>query len=324
MSEFNRSDHPLNKIREKGIKELKKEWQTLYSTNKDYAIQLINDQALEFPTLFLLLHELEVRKDSVDLNDRNQIVINHISNVLRGTDYGLTNESPFHDQHDTIVTSFLWILETGSDSIHSLDYIQVIDSTAIQVLLTFHQDYLQQLIRLLFFRNRHKSQRHYLLWAIYELGDPTVLLHFSNYLLSEYLTDRKYAKQLLSFIPEVQSASAEETFDVFVNWYEHNSPYLVYTGETNDVSPEHHPFRINYAAKYLGKPISHKTGNPLLRLSSTDVRNYRYFVQLSKQEQMTLAEKSLELRLQERSKWKQILTYSLQDQRLFLNGGGKP
>ncbi|MTT33113.1 hypothetical protein GMB86_13965 [Terrilactibacillus sp. BCM23-1] len=323
MSEFNRSDHPLNKTREKGIKVLKKEWQTLYNSNKDYASQLINDQALEFPTLFVLLHELEVRKDSVDLNDRNQIVINHVSNVLRGTDYGLTKESPFQDQHDTIVTSFLWILETGSDSIYSSDYIQVIDSTAIQVLLTFHQDYLEQIIRLLFFRNRHKSQRHYLLWAIYELCDPTILLHFSNYLLSEHPIDRKYAKQLLSFIPEVQSSTNEETFDVFVNWYEHNSPYLVYTGETNDVSPDHHPFRIHYAAKYLGIPISHKTGNPLLKLSSTDVRNYHYFIQLSEQEQMTLAEKSSKLRLQNRSKWKQILTYSFQDQRLFLNEGGR-
>ncbi|WKB34677.1 hypothetical protein QS257_11920 [Terrilactibacillus sp. S3-3] len=158
----------------------------------------------------------------------------------------------------------LWVLDTGAKAFLSIDYIQVIDHTAMQMILTYKQDWLKEFVDLIFYRYKSKSQRHYLLSALFDTAEPKTLVYISNYLLSDNAVERDYARKLLSFIPEVKHALSDQSaFFAFESWFEKNGHYLVYTGETNDALPYSRPYRIHYIAKYLGKSVSPRDGRPM-------------------------------------------------------------
>lgn len=313
MNADTQQGNPLNRLRREHPGALQEEWAQLCQTDMKSALKLINDPKLEFPALFTLREHLEKRGEG--LSARNRIVLAHIRNVLQGADLGIDLNAPFPDQHDLVVGSLLWVLRTGWKNILSTDYTQVIDQTAIHILHTYHHDWIKEMIDLIFYRYKNKSQRHYLISALLETANPVCLVYLANYLLSEQTVESDYARRMLSFIPEVRHAlDCRAAFFVFEAWYEENGHYLVYTGETNDAAPGARPYRIHYSAKYLGKAVIPRTGEPMQTLLPEEKRNYLAFLKLPRKTQIALSRFSGQLRKQQPGNWRFWIAQPLNQQ----------
>lgn len=313
MNADTQQSNTLNRLRRERPGALMEKWTQLYQTDIRRALDLINDPQLEFPALFTLKEQLATRGS--DLNPRNRIALAHIRNVLQGADLGMDAGAPFSDQHDLVVGSLLWILRTGWKNILSTDYTQVIDQTAIHILHTYNQDWTKGMVDLIFYRFKNKSQRHYLISALLETANPACLVYLANYLLSDQTVESNYARRLLAFIPEVRHAlENRDAFFTFETWYEENEHYLVYTGETNDAVPGGRPYRIHYSAKYLGKAVNPRNGEPLQAFLPEEKRNYLAFLELSRKIQTVLSAHSCQLRKQQPKSWRSWILRPLDQQ----------
>lgn len=314
MTQHDRSHHLLNQLRHDGLQTLQSQWKELYQTDQKKALSLINDEALEFPTLFALRGQFASRGYD-GMIERNRIALSHIENVLHGADLGIDKATHFVNQHDLVITALLWVLDTGAKTFLSIDYIQVIDHTAMQMILTYKQDWLKEFVDLIFYRYKSKSQRHYLLSALFDTANPRSLVYISNYLLSDNSVEREYARRLLSFIPEVQHALSDQSaFFAFENWFEKNGHYLVYTGETNDALPYNRPYRIHYTAQYFGKSVSPRDGRPIQSLLASENDHYLAFSKLPLQKQVYLSSYSVKLRQADPDTWRTWISGSLNNQ----------
>ncbi|MCL1631778.1 hypothetical protein M3N64_07425 [Sporolactobacillus sp. CPB3-1] len=324
MSTENQQDNPLNRLRHDHPDTFINEWKRIYQTDQQHAFQMINDPDLEFPVLFMLRNELETR--SGQLAPRTQIALQHIRNVLHGADFGINHSASFAVQHDEVVSAMYWILKTGWKNIVSTDYTQVIDQTAIHLLHTYHENWLKGMVDLVIYRCKNKSQRHYLISALWETANPVCLVYLANYLLSNERVESSYARKMLAFIPEVRHAlDNQAALLAFETWYEENAHYLVYTGETNDAVPGARPFKIHYSAKYLGKIVSPSNGEPVQAFSKQEKKNYDEFIKLPHRTQIHLSAYSSRLRKLQSKIWRnwvmQPVKEQLQSENVPLHGG---
>lgn len=307
------AQNPLNQLYRRSADLLKKSWSEWNLSDRTHALSLINDPQLEFPVLFLLRDKLEIR-DS-ELGVRPKLVLSQIDSVLQGTESAPVEADSFPDQHDLLVGSLLWMLRTGWQNIISTDYTQVIDRTAIQILHTYHQNWIKGMTDLIFYRYKNKSQRHYLVSALQETAEPVSLVYQANYLLSDQNVENSYARKLLGFIPEVRHAvNNQAAFLAFETWYEENGNYLVYTGENNDAVPAGIPYRIHYSAKYLGKVVQAKSGHPIQILLPEEYDHYQTFISLPGRIRKALAARSASIRNQKPEKWRRWMELSVREQ----------
>ncbi|MFC7392807.1 hypothetical protein [Scopulibacillus cellulosilyticus] len=318
--EDKRNEHPLNQLRKHDTAELIKKWKKMFNENQKKAISLINKDALEFPTLFTLSKQIIEKKCKHQLNDRNKMALSHIENVLHGADLGIHKVKHFTDQHDLIITTFRWILVTGAKEFIIPGYLQIIDSAAIQMLISYQENVLKETVDLVFYRYRHQSQNHYLIWAIFESANPLCLIFISNYLNSSNHMESSLARKLLSFIPGLSSAKTnQQALIIFEEWFEENSKYLFYTGQTNDMSPNPVPFKPLLNAKYLGKAVSSKTGETIQQLSPYEKQLNINFNKLSHEMQQRLSSYSLYLRRRHRPQWMSWIKSPVQQQVASIN-----
>ncbi|MCI1858662.1 MAG: hypothetical protein LKI94_13295 [Sporolactobacillus sp.] len=306
-------ENPLNRLRRNRPDRLTETWEEKLAADRDAAYRLINDPSLCFPALFLLHERLNMRADDLEL--RPKIALAQIQNVLHGAGLTIDTQATFADQHDRIVDSLLWILHTGWDTLLSADYAQVIDQTAIQILHTYHCDWIKGMTALIFYRYKNKSQRHYLIGALFETADPRVLVHVANHLLAGDSVESDYARRLLSFIPEVRHAGDQRSaFAAFESWFEENGRYLIYTGETNDTLPAATPFRIHCEAKYFGKIVDAKSGRPIQAFLEQEKQRRGAFDRLPPRLQSKLAELSARQRNRQPQEWRRWLDLPIEQQ----------
>ncbi|WP_010631248.1 hypothetical protein [Sporolactobacillus vineae] len=308
------NQNPLNQLYRRSAELLKESWKDWVHSDRTQALALLNDPSLEFPVLFLLRDQLEVR--GTDLGIRSRLALSQVDQVLLGTESAaFANRDSFPDRHDLVVGSLLWMLRTGWKNIISTDYTQVIDRTAIQILHTYHQNWIKGMNDLIFYRYRNKSQRHYLVSALLETAEPVSLVYQANYLLSDHAVESSLARRLLGFIPEVRHAEDNQAaFLAFETWYEDNGNYLVYTGENNDAVPGGIPYRIHSSAKYLGKVVQPKNGQPIQQLLPEEAKNYQNFIRLPGRTRAALADCSARFRKQNPQQWKWWIARPVREQ----------
>lgn len=323
MTYSDRLDHPLNRHRKESVPGLIKEWNNLYNKNNTAAVASLNDASLDFPTFYVLKKEIKEKQCHNQLNDRNKLAMDHIENNLYGKNLGIQKNCHFTDQHYLILATFRWMLNTGAEAHITPAYTKVIDAAAIQMLLTYQQDVSKDFVDLIFYRRRHKSQHHYLIAALQEFANPNSLIFIANYLLSDHHQEVMYAAQLLHFIPDLQYARSKyEAFQCFEKWFELNGRYLVSTGENNDVSPAPQPYKVNLAAKYLGKCVAVKTGEPLQALSNFENNLWQQFLLIPASDQEKLAGLSTTFRINDRNQWTEWLASPIQSQLTSLKQEG--
>ncbi|WP_028975518.1 hypothetical protein [Sporolactobacillus terrae] len=307
------ADNPLNQIRQEQPGMLSNEWDRINKDDPEHALAIINDPKLDFPVLYMLRDQLDTRSEA--LESRPRIALSQIRNILHGADLGIDQMASFANQHHQVVEAMHWMLSTGWKNIVSMDYTQIIDQTAINFLHTYHENWLKEMVDLVFYRYKNKSQRHYLISAMWETANPLCLVYLANYLLSNQSVESNYARRMLHFIPEVKHANDNASaFLAFETWYEENAHYLVYTGETNDAVPGGRPYRIHYSAKYLGKYVSPRKGEPLQALMSNEKENYYGFVRLPVRQQINLSTYSCRLRKEQPKIWRSWIALNLNEQ----------
>lgn len=256
-------------------------------SKKDYkeAISLVNEENLYFSSLYMLKPEIETLNLSDSLSLRNKIAISVIDEVLLDNKSMQPMKCSTSEYIQTVCSVLKWILISGviDDGLED-DYDKVLDaSSALLVKVYGDRTVLKVISDLIFERNRRGCFYNELIWAFFESRYPYGLILIAAHLLSEQPEDVRLAQKLLSFIPGIDTkgtAAYERQHSIVLNWLEKNYPYLYFTGESFQQSPNPKPYRVILDAKYLCKAVSTETGKTIEPLTEYEHKLLKEFSEL--------------------------------------------
>jgi hypothetical protein len=306
----------------RGARELRDGWKQLFEEDRDSALDFINDPDISFPILYSLAPELINHNES--LTAKNQLAMNHIFSVIKGDPFGLLNDIDLFDQYHYCVDCFSWIVKTGGTEVVDENYSPVIDQACVYLLLHLKMDCLEDVVDILFYRNRSGGQRHYLLSAFYDAANPKGIIYVAKFLRSDDPKDVALAQSILAFIPDVAHTPPTQGEDLVLSWLEDNSDYLTYTAENNDSHPYPVPYTIHHTAKYFGIPVDAKTGNLLYPKNNETNDKWAKFQSLPQHIQNRLSVQSQKIRRWSRAEWSEWMRISVDSQAAILLEGRSP
>lgn len=241
----------------------------LVQKHREQAILHINASSLHFATLFSFLPEIAAPSFYESLNQRNQTALEILARISAdfkaishaGTQV-LKDERSVHDV-------LRWIVQTGvADDGLSDTFDQILDTAATLLLRkNGDPDLLQDLVRLLFQRNRKGRYIHDLVWALFQSRNPDCLRFIAQYLRSPHKKDVSLAQTLLRYNSKSgATASKQWQYASFAPWFQENRPYLVFTGDNFNRTNEPSLFRVDLDAKYLAaeQPLQQPGASDLL------------------------------------------------------------
>ncbi|TLS38181.1 hypothetical protein [Pseudalkalibacillus caeni] len=300
-----------------GNEKLKKAFVKAVERNEKQSVQLLNHSSIEFATLYLLRDELSSRSLIRYLNERNKTALSIVNDILSErrtpepeTMYAICDEP----QHLHSILS--WMLLTGKNENLSMDYRLVIDRCA-SLLTTIYreQTILEDVVDLMFVRNKNNHSYHYLTWSLFEAREPSAMVYIAEYFRSADSEDVDFCTQLLRFIPEInEDNNSEANHTLFLRWYEANLPYLFYNGESLDTAKHPVPYEVALDAKYLGRPANLNTGGILGLLTDTEEQLLNAYYKISNKEQIMLSTYSFRLRKHDLTRWQQWIQTPFHEQ----------
>ena len=174
---------------------------------------------------------------------------------------------------------------------------EFLDITALLLIKT-HNDktILPTLVDVIFFRNREGLFTHDLIWAFFQARDPNSLMLIANYLHSDNIIDIKLACKLLDFVPSIDMNIETDSKNLYINfiyYLKENSPFLYYTGESFQRTSSPMPYIVALDAKYLCRPISVYTGDPLIPYTDKENSLSDDFNNLAQDKKLLLSSYSL-------------------------------
>lgn len=304
----------LDKMRvDRGYGELSQYFRKMLIRNTSKAIKLINDDNLCFPTLFMLLPQINKSSFSRYLNSRNRATLD-ITRAIRSKKY--SNFSKLSKEMD-VPGVLKWILQTSKDDDLSRgEYIDILDCCAI-ILIKEYRDYSALPVIKEIIYNRYKQGLfiHDMVWAFFECRNPNCILMLAESLYSQDEKDIELTKELLKFIPGVRynNLSKELLYRNICYWLRDNLPYIYYTGESFQQRPNPSPFEVSLSAKYLNKKVS-TDGNIETALTEDEKRLLNTFNSLDVNSQILLSNYSFILRNQNINWWNNWIHYPINEQ----------
>lgn len=247
----------LDDIRLKeGNDKLKTYFRSIASNDIEKAISLVNDDKINFPTLFILQPEIMKHDLTQSLNRRIQHSLDIASRIsARNTP---DPERLIIDYRDVNYSALKWILRTGylEDDIN--EHYDVIMDTAAAILAVSYRDKdcIQYIEELIYNRNRKNSYIYDLVWAFFEASDADSLVMMAKRLYSDNRKDTILVKKLLNFIPCVNDSNIDDNLEKYyraVSWINRNRNYLYFTCESCQQTPNPRRYAISMEAKYLQK-----------------------------------------------------------------------
>jgi len=292
-----RISNDLDRIRrESGIERLIETFQKLVQKEPQKALELINDENLHFPTLFVLQSEIEKSELGARLNRRNSTALQTSKAILTGKD--TEAESLILDQEPMTCSVFRWMLETGylDDGMND-QYDKVLDITALILVRIFKdRTILSNIADLIFLRNRKDGFLYDLIWGLFETRTPYSLLLIGQRLRSPEPRDQDLAKKLLSFIPGLEEQDdPEKQYNCLLHWLDENCMFLRYTGESFQLTHRPTPYVIVWEAKYLCRVVNVDTGEMLMPLTEEETALLDKFKRLEDTDKILLANCSYHL-----------------------------
>ena len=304
----------LDKMRlDRGNRNLSYYFHKLLVRNPSKALNLINEDNLSFPALYILLPQISKPSLSRYLNSRNKKVIDVIKSI-RSKSFSRFNELT---KNIDVAETLKWILQTGKDDAMSRgEYTDILDSCAI-ILVREYKDYsiLPVIKEIIYNRYKQGLFIHDMVWAFFECRDPNCILMLAEGFNSEDEKEVELTKELLKFIPVVRnsSLSKEMLYSNVRYWLKENLPFIYYTGESFQQMPDPSPFEVSLGAKYLFKKVS-RDGTIEGNLTDDEKRQLNIFNTLDINSQILLSNYSFILHNQNIYSWNNWIRYPITEQ----------
>lgn len=304
----------LDKMRlDRGNRNLSYYFHKLLVRNPSKALNLINEDNLSFPTLYILSPQISKPSLSRYLNSRNKKVLDVVKSI-RSKSFSRFSELT---KNIDVAETLKWILQTGKDDTMSRgEYTDILDSCAI-ILVREYKDYsiLPVIKEIIYNRYKQGLFIHDMVWAFFECRDPNCILMLAESFNSEDEKEVELTKELLKFIPVIKNSSLPKEL-LYRNvryWLKENLPFIYYTGESFQQMPDPSPFEVSLGAKYLFKNVS-RDGTIEGNLSEDEKRQLNIFNTLDINSQILLSNYSFILHNQNVYSWNSWIRYPITEQ----------
>lgn len=262
------------------------------------SLSLLNDERLQFPTLYLLQPMINDNNLSVELSPRNKSALDVTKALLKRDSrlFDRLSSGVENAAHSTLK----WILQTGFRG-EPIDpyYEQIIDMAAILLIKRFNDNtILPEVAAAIFERNREGHYTYDLIWAFLEAGDPASLALIAYRLNSGNAKDMELARKILRFVPCIHLAPDADGSLQYIwvkTWLQENLPFLYCTGENFHQRCDPFTFNLSLEAKYLCRKVSSYNGKVSMYLSDNDKLLLSRFNKLDRKLQELLANYSFYL-----------------------------
>lgn len=290
--------------------------------NRRKAFRDINEVNIQFPSLFILIPEIEALNLYENISPRNRIALKICSLKVQNPNLDVYDKALPPQGDSEIRQALKWMFTTGvqwdgPESYYDV-YDEIIDAvTALLIIMCDDKTILPSVVNLIFRRNRKDLFIHDLVWSFFQTFDPNALRLVANYLLSQNYKDVELACNLLNLeLPERSAswAAKQKLYQNYLQWLGDNSSYLYLTGEHFQLTSSPHPLDVDLQSKYLCKKISPKTRKIEEKLSENEIMSLRRFLQTSKEEQEILSAYSHKIHSRNTRSWSQWMQMQLAQQ----------
>lgn len=281
----------------------------LYQQDAVQAINLLNEEDLSFPSLYIL--QPEISKLSLDnaLSDKNRLALDIEKRLL-------THRHPDNVASEGEVHNVLkWMLVSGSGATSlGEEYDTIMDLAALLLIKEYNDtDILPLLEEMIFSRHRKGLNTYDAEWALFESGDAECIAMVAKRLLSSDVRDVSMARRMLGFIPCVnENDDAASQHRCVMQWLSRNRRYLRYTGESNQKCTCPHPFKVALEQKYLQRALD--TDEDWSRLLSEEQNAVAAFNQLDEQDKELLSDYSHHLHMNSAGQWRRWMNNGVPEQ----------
>lgn len=289
-----------------GSESLVNYYHSLLRTDRDKALEIVNDDNIRFCTLYVLAPELTAKSIWQKINPIYQKVLYAVSelsgNVSQAT------KGKVHKADGIAAETLRRIIKSGfMDDLPDDRYEQLMERAAAVLVKSFNDtSILQELAEMIFSRNRRGALIHELTWIFFEARSIDSLFLLANRLLSPDSRDMELARKLLCFIPGLTDNALHtgpELYTRALRWLEENRPYLYYTGESLHLCNMPMHYNVSYAARYLCRSVMPDGGEPAAQPGTAEAAALSAFKMLDKDKQRQLADFSQMLRRENLSQW---------------------
>ncbi len=304
-----------------GMYRLRAVFRDLAAQNRRKAVRYLNDDMLGFPTLYILLPDIEALDLYEELSARNIAAIELCAKKSGNPGLSLRLKGLLPHDGDAVRKALSWMFSTGlywdgPDKLY--DSFDAAMDVAAGLLVRTYGDtaVLPAVAELIFRRNRKGLFIHDLVWSFFQSCEPDALKLIAEYLLSADLRDVRLACRLLHLtLPEGAGAvRRRELYLRYLSWFGENKPYLRFTGECFQQTSEPNPLYVDTEARYLGKRISPRDGKPLEPLSREETECLARFRTVPEQEREILAAYSARIRGRDIRTWEEWLRGPVSEQ----------
>ena len=316
----------LDKVRfDRGNSNLSNYFRKILVKNPPKAMELLNEDNLSFPSLFILFPQINKPHITRHLNLRNKAAMT-VTKAILSKDFSNFNR---HTRDIDVPEILRWILQTGKDdNLARSEYIDIVDSCAILLVREYKDDSILPVLRdIIFNRYRQGLFIHDLVWAFFECRNPNCILILAEGFNSNDIKDVELTKELLKFIPVVNcnNLPKELLYKNVRYWLRDNLPFIYYTGESFQQMPNPSPFDVSLGAKYLFRKVS-SDGNIEGTLSEDEKQLLNTFDSLDVNSRILLSSYSFVLHNQNIYWWNNWLHSPVEEQiRIFsAKLGGAP
>ncbi len=277
-------------------------------SDKAAASVLINDGRLTFPSLFILLPQIESFQLYRRLSPIRKTASSITAQILKPASAGRAGY--LREKNGTEYAALKWILETGKleNSLND-DYEEVLDIT-VSVLINIYKDknILPDVCDMIFERGSKGHHLHDLVWAYFRSSDPHALK-----LIAQHLASPRDAKLACSLLNIEENTGSEKQPGSYMRWLDENGPFLYFTDESFQLSSRPAFYRVDLERKYVQKDTPSHIQQPIVPADRNERRRLEAFRSLGNEEKRMLADYSQQAH-SDLSRWKTWIALPVDEQ----------
>lgn len=318
-------------LAQEGPEGLQKGFNRLASQNRVKAAAHINDDALTFPCLFLLLPQIYQFDLWHDLAKRHILALQLCAKKWGNASLEKTLAALVPKDPEARKEALLWMFQSGNrwdgpkENYDSYD--AALDAAAATLIKTYKdRRILPDLVELMFRRNKKDLLIHDLAWCCMTDFDAELGRLVARRLLSGDEKDVALACHLLHLNPPEPPGNANakgRLYRQYLSWLSENQDFLYPTRECFQMTSSPEPLGLNHDAKYIGRKVSPKSHAPQGPLNEKEVACLGRFHEISPEEKEFLASYSKKLHDRSKRQWDEWMQKPVGEQlRLARSGMG--